>query len=65
MSEAADADHIHRLMQKLNDFEALLETARPSTLEWLRKAKNYVKYANQTGAYNDVEDYLRTYGRRI
>ncbi|BFH68581.1 hypothetical protein J27TS7_51110 [Paenibacillus dendritiformis] len=50
---------------RMADFEALLETARPSTLEWLRKAKNYVKYANQTGAYNDVEDYLRTYGRRI
>ncbi|TDL49339.1 AAA family ATPase [Paenibacillus dendritiformis] len=50
---------------RMSDFEALLETARPSTLEWLRKAKNYVKYANQTGAYNDVEDYLRTYGRRI
>ncbi|WP_374018030.1 AAA family ATPase [Paenibacillus thiaminolyticus] len=50
---------------RMSDVEALLETARPSTLEWLRKAKNYVKYANQTGTYNDVEDYLRTYGRRI
>ncbi|MFL1673394.1 AAA family ATPase [Paenibacillus dendritiformis] len=50
---------------RMSDFEALLETARPSTLEWLRKTKNYVKYANQTGAYNDVEDYLRIYGRRI
>lgn len=50
---------------RMSDFEALLQTVRPSTLEWLRKAKNYVKYANQTGIYNDVEDYLRTYGRRI
>ncbi|MFM1655067.1 AAA family ATPase [Brevibacillus sp. B_LB10_24] len=50
---------------RMADFEALLEEVRPSTLEWLRKAKNYVKYANQSGVYNDVEDYLRRYGRRI
>lgn len=47
------------------DFEVLLQEVRPSTLEWLRTAKNYVKYANQSGIYNDVEEYLRKYGRRI
>jgi len=47
------------------DFEALFDNVRPSTLEWLRTAKNYVKYANQSGVYNDVEDYMRKHGRRI
>jgi|GEM_PF-432771 len=50
---------------RMEDFEALLQEVRPSTLEWLRKAKNFVKYANQSGIYNDVEDYLRRFGRQI
>ncbi|MDO3410211.1 ATP-binding protein [Saccharibacillus sp. CPCC 101409] len=49
----------------MEDFEAELESTRPSTLEWLRTAKNYVKYANQSGIYNDVEAFLGKYGRRI
>lgn len=50
---------------RMEDFEAILPEVRPSTLEWLRKAKNFVKYANQSGVYNDVEDYLRRHGRQI
>ncbi|MGN4124593.1 ATP-binding protein [Lysinibacillus sphaericus] len=48
-----------------NDLLHVLKDLQPSTLEWLRTAKNYVKYANQTGLYNDVEKYLRAHGRRI
>lgn len=47
------------------DFLQALENVRPSTLEWLRTVKNYVKYANHGGLYNDVEKYLRTHSRRI
>lgn len=50
---------------RMNDFELLLKDIRPSTMEWLRKVKNYVKYANQSGIYNEVEDYLKRYGRQI
>lgn len=51
----------------LNTLDLLraLENQQPSTLEWLRTAKNYVKYANQAGLYNDVEKYLQKFGRRI
>ncbi|NGZ77543.1 ATP-binding protein [Saccharibacillus alkalitolerans] len=49
----------------MDDFEAELRDARPSTLEWLRTVKNYVKYANQSGVYNEVEAFLAKYGRRI
>ncbi|MFJ8087117.1 AAA family ATPase [Lysinibacillus sp. NPDC095746] len=48
-----------------NDLLHVLEEIQPSTLEWLRTAKNYVKYANQSGLYNDVEKYLRVHAKRI
>ncbi|WP_445479855.1 AAA family ATPase [Lysinibacillus irui] len=48
-----------------DDLVMALQELQPSTLDWLRTAKNYVKYANQSGLYNDVEKYLRTYARYI
>ncbi|MGM7634842.1 AAA family ATPase [Bacillus sp. Hm123] len=49
----------------MEDLLNVLKTQQPSTLEWLRTAKNYVKYANQSGLYNDVEQYLRKHRRQI
>ncbi|WP_395858046.1 hypothetical protein [Cystobacter fuscus] len=43
-------------------FRLKLEAARasqPSTLDWLRTAKNLVKYGGGDGACRDVEAYLR------
>nr|WP_106780314.1 AAA family ATPase [Lysinibacillus timonensis] len=48
-----------------NDLLQALKKHQPSTLEWLRTAKNYVKYSNHGGHYNDVEQYLRKHSRRI
>ena len=31
---------------------------RPSTLEWLATARNYVEFANQSNRYDDVRDFL-------
>ncbi|MGA3599158.1 AAA family ATPase [Lysinibacillus agricola] len=47
------------------DLLHVLEELQPSTLDWLRTAKNYVKYSNQSGLYNDVEKYLRAHAKRI
>lgn len=47
------------------DIQQVLEGVQPSTVEWLRTAKNYVTYANQSGLYNDVEQYLKRYGKRL
>lgn len=47
------------------DLLHVLEELQPSTLDWLRTAKNYVKYSNQSGVYNDVEKYLRAHAKRI
>ncbi|MCM1010037.1 MAG: ATP-binding protein [Fusobacterium sp.] len=41
--------------------EALLQAiseVKPSTIEWFETAKNYVKYSNQSGHYDDVMHYL-------
>jgi SpoVK/Ycf46/Vps4 family AAA+-type ATPase len=42
----------------LKDLLEAINNSSPSTLEWLRTIKNYVKYANQSGLYNDVDKYL-------
>ncbi|MCL2654532.1 MAG: hypothetical protein FWD65_02370 [Coriobacteriia bacterium] len=36
----------------------VLSAERPSILGWLKTIKDYVRYANQTGFYNEVEEYL-------
>ncbi|BBI30887.1 ATP-binding protein [Cohnella abietis] len=50
---------------QMADLEYALGSMTASTLEWLKTAKNYVRYANQSGVYNDIEDYLRVYGKRL
>jgi hypothetical protein len=42
----------------MNDLLEAISNTRPSTLEWLKTVKNYVKYANQAGEYDEVEKYL-------
>ena len=41
------------------DFEHALKELSPSTLHWLRTARNLVKYAGDDGSYRDVEAYLK------
>ena len=38
--------------------ERALVDMRPSTLEWLANARNYVEFANQGGRYDDVRAFL-------
>lgn len=42
----------------MDDLIGAIENTKPSTIEWLRTVKNYVKYANQSGQYDDVEEFL-------
>lgn len=50
----------HGVIRDINqsDFQKALKNMQPSTMEWLRRANNYVKYANQDGFYNDLAQYL-------
>ena len=38
--------------------ERALERSRPTTLDWLRTARNYVEFANHGGRYDDVVEFL-------
>lgn len=42
----------------MEDLIAAINNTHPSTIEWLRTIRNYVKYANQAGLYDDVEKYI-------
>jgi ATP-dependent 26S proteasome regulatory subunit len=45
----------------MSDFLRALNEFRPTTTtEWLRRAKNYVTYANQDGLYDDLARYLKS-----
>jgi len=41
-----------------------LEQARPTTLEWLTTARNYARYANEGGQYDEVLAFLDKHGTR-
>jgi SpoVK/Ycf46/Vps4 family AAA+-type ATPase len=42
----------------MKDLMDAIANSKPSTVEWLRTVKNYVKYANQSGMYDDVDKFL-------
>ncbi len=41
-----------------------LEKVRPTTTEWLTTARNYARYANEGGQYDEVLDFVRQHGKR-
>jgi SpoVK/Ycf46/Vps4 family AAA+-type ATPase len=52
-------DGVERPLEQ-RDLERALDEIRPSTLEWLSTAKNYVDFANDGGLYDEVAAFLRT-----
>ncbi|KQL44196.1 hypothetical protein AN963_22485 [Brevibacillus choshinensis] len=47
----------------MSDLRESIAATRPTTIEWLRTAKNYVKYANDEGLYDGVEHFLAKHKR--
>ncbi|MDF3070891.1 MAG: cell division cycle protein 48-related protein, partial [Polyangiaceae bacterium] len=43
--------------------EDALDDAKPTTLEWLTTARNYARYANEGGQYDEVLDFLKRHGK--
>lgn len=41
------------------DFQIAVKARRPTTMEWLRRSKNYVNFANKDGYYDDLADFLK------
>jgi AAA+ superfamily predicted ATPase len=56
IDEALDAGK--ELPLRADHFEAPLADMRPSTLEWLANARNHVEFANQSGRYDEVREFL-------
>lgn len=48
---------------RMSDLRESIAATRPTTIEWLRTAKNYVKYANDEGLYDGVERFLAKHKR--
>ncbi len=44
-------------------FNVALKESRPTTTEWLTTARNYARYANDGGRYNDVLEFLKKHGK--
>lgn len=43
---------------------AALREVKPTTLEWLTTARNYARYANEAGQYDDVLAFIERFGKR-
>ena len=48
---------------RLDHLKASLEESRSTTTEWLTTARNYARYSNDGGRYNDVLDFLKRHGK--
>jgi SpoVK/Ycf46/Vps4 family AAA+-type ATPase len=40
-----------------------LAEVKPTTIEWLTTARNYARYANEGGQYDEVLEFLRKHGK--
>lgn len=44
-------------------FDGALRESRATTVEWLTTARNYARYANEGGRYDDVLEFLKKHGK--
>jgi transitional endoplasmic reticulum ATPase len=58
IDEALDTEQEPPL--RMEHLEEPLRAARPTTLDWLASARNYVEFANQAGRYDEVAKFLRS-----
>lgn len=56
INEALRSGQIRDLTEK--DFLKALKKLKPTTKEWFSTAKNYATYANQSGIYDDILEYI-------
>ena len=45
------------------DLEAALAELKVTSLEWLTTARNYARYANESGQYDEVLEFLKKHGK--
>jgi len=53
----------HERAISADDLRQATKEVRPTTLEWLTTARNYARYANESGHYDEVLEFLRRHGK--
>jgi AAA+ superfamily predicted ATPase len=48
---------------RMEHLQRALREVKPTTLEWLTTARNYARYSNESGQYDDVLAFLKAHGR--
>ncbi|MDF2606803.1 MAG: ATPase [Bacillales bacterium] len=57
LDEIMETNNVRNI--SMEDLLAAINSTKPSTVEWLNTIKNYIKYSNQSGLYNDAADYIK------
>ncbi|MBK9385929.1 MAG: ATP-binding protein [Planctomycetes bacterium] len=57
LERSLESGQIHRVEPK--DLERAIASTRASTLEWLAMARNYARYSNEGGQYDELVEYLK------
>ncbi|MBI5363353.1 MAG: AAA family ATPase [Planctomycetes bacterium] len=57
LERSLESGSVHRVDPK--DLEAALAQSRASTLEWLSTARNYARYSNDGGQYDELVEFLK------
>lgn len=61
IEESMDADADINISTR--HFKNALSQSRSTTIEWLTTARNYARYANDGGRYDDVLEFLKRHGK--
>lgn len=61
IEESLSSDRVSSVTQR--HLKDALKEVKPSTLEWLSQARNYARYANEGGLYDDVLSFLDQHTR--
>ncbi|MFN0241362.1 MAG: AAA family ATPase [Planctomycetota bacterium] len=57
LEKSLESGRVHAVTQR--DLERALEGTRSTVLEWLSTAKNYARYANEGGQYDELAAFLK------
>lgn len=61
IEESIDSGQEQAVTQR--HFRAALAERKPTTIEWLTTARNYARYSNESGQYNEVLEFLKKHGK--
>jgi SpoVK/Ycf46/Vps4 family AAA+-type ATPase len=61
IEESLDSGEIAPIRQK--HVTEAAKSRKPTTLEWLSQARNYAKYSNEGGLYDDVVAFLERHAK--